>query len=61
MARAEERAAWLFLAPSLVLFLAFTVVPVISAFIISFTEWNLFNAVNFVGFGNYVGLADRTA
>jgi len=56
MARAEERAAWLFLAPSLVLFLAFTVVPVISAFIISFTEWNLFNAVNFVGFGNYVGL-----
>ncbi len=56
MARAEERAAWLFLAPSLVLFLAFTVVPVISALIISFTEWNLFNAVNFVGFGNYVGL-----
>ncbi|MCF1742815.1 carbohydrate ABC transporter permease [Paradevosia shaoguanensis] len=56
MARAEERAAWLVLAPSLVLFLAFTVVPVISAFIISFTEWNLFNAVNFVGFGNYVGL-----
>jgi multiple sugar transport system permease protein len=57
VARAEERAAWLFLAPSLVLFAIFTAIPVISAFFISFTEWNLFNEVTWVGLGNYIGLA----
>lgn len=57
MARAEERAAWLFLAPSLVLFAIFTAIPVISAFFISFTQWNLFNEVTWVGLGNYIGLA----
>jgi multiple sugar transport system permease protein len=56
MARAEERAAWLFLLPSLVLFLVFTAVPVISAFVISFTQWDLFTAIQFVGFGNYFTL-----
>lgn len=56
MARAEERAAWLFLLPSLVLFLVFTAVPVISAFVISFTQWDLFTAIRFVGFGNYFTL-----
>jgi multiple sugar transport system permease protein len=56
MARAEERAAWLFLLPSLVLFLVFTAVPVISAFVISFTQWDLFTAIDFVGLGNYVAL-----
>jgi len=57
VARAEERAAWLFLAPSLVLFAIFTAIPVISAFFISFTQWNLFNEVTWVGLGNYIGLA----
>jgi multiple sugar transport system permease protein len=56
MARAEERAAWLFLLPSLVLFLVFTAVPVISAFVISFTQWDLFTAIDFVGLGNYFAL-----
>lgn len=57
VALAEERAAWLFLAPSLVLFAIFTAIPVISAFFISFTQWNLFNEVTWVGIGNYVELA----
>lgn len=57
VARAEERAAWLFLAPSLVLFAIFTAIPVISAFFISFTQWNLFNEVTWVGLGNYLELA----
>jgi multiple sugar transport system permease protein len=57
VARAEERAAWLFLAPSLVLFAIFTAIPVISAFFISFTQWNLFNEVTWVGIGNYLELA----
>lgn len=57
VALAEERAAWLFLAPSLVLFAIFTAIPVISAFFISFTQWNLFNEVTWVGIGNYLELA----
>jgi multiple sugar transport system permease protein len=57
LALAEERAAWLFLAPSLVLFAIFTAIPVISAFFISFTQWNLFNEVTWVGLGNYLELA----
>lgn len=57
VALAEERAAWLFLAPSLVLFAIFTAIPVISAFLISFTQWNLFNEVTWVGIGNYLELA----
>jgi multiple sugar transport system permease protein len=57
VALAEERAAWLFLAPSLVLFAIFTAIPVISAFFISFTQWNLFNEVTWVGLGNYLALA----
>lgn len=57
VARAEERAAWLFLAPSLVLFATFTAIPVLSAFFISFTRWNLFNEVTWVGLGNYLELA----
>lgn len=57
VALAEERAAWLFLAPSLVLFAIFTAIPVISAFFISFTQWNLFNEVTWVGLGNYLELA----
>ena len=57
VALAEERAAWLFLTPSLVLFAIFTAIPVISAFFISFTHWNLFNEVTWVGLGNYLELA----
>lgn len=57
VALAEERAAWLFLAPSLLLFAIFTAIPVISAFFISFTQWNLFNEVTWVGIGNYLELA----
>lgn len=56
MARAEERVAWLFLLPSLVLFLVFTAIPVVSAFFISFTSWDLFTAIEFIGLGNYIAL-----
>jgi multiple sugar transport system permease protein len=50
----ERRAAWAFLAPSLVLFLAFAALPVLASFGISFTRWDLFTAPHFVGFENYL-------
>lgn len=55
-ARKDERTAWVFLAPSLVLFLTFTAIPVVAAFGISFTQWDLFNPARFVGLGNYTKL-----
>ena len=56
MARREERAAWLFLLPSLVLFAVFTALPVISAFLISFTSWDLFNPPRWAFLANYIAL-----
>lgn len=55
-ARKDEMTAWLFLLPSLILFLTFTGIPVIAAFGISFTQWDLFNPARFVGLGNYARL-----
>lgn len=55
-ARSEERAAWLFLIPSLILFVVFTALPVISAFFISFTHWDLFNPPRMAWLDNYVAL-----
>ena len=56
LARSEERVAWLFLLPSLLLFLVFTALPVLSAFLISFTRWDLFNTPRLVWLQNYVAL-----
>lgn len=55
-ARKDEMTAWLFLLPSLILFLTFTGIPVIAALGISFTQWDLFNPARFVGVGNYAKL-----
>ncbi|MGI8747043.1 MAG: carbohydrate ABC transporter permease [Deinococcus sp.] len=59
MARAEARSAWLFLAPSLLLFLVFVLLPVLAAFGISFTRWDLFTPPHFAGFQNYADLILR--
>lgn len=48
--------ALFFLAPSLVLFTAFTGAPVVAAFLISFTQWDLFRPPTFVGLSNYTRL-----
>lgn len=57
LARAEERTAWLFLAPSVVLYLMFTGIPVLAVLVLSFTKWDLFTTIDFVGFANYLALA----
>lgn len=54
----DTLAAWLFLLPSLVLFTTFIAIPVVAAFLISFTQWDLFTQINFVGLDNYFGLAN---
>ncbi len=56
MAAAETRAAWLFLAPSLLLFTVFVALPVLAALGISFTNWDLFTTPHFAGVQNYLNL-----
>lgn len=48
--------AWLFLAPNLIVFSVFAVIPVIGAFALSFFEWDLLKPPSFVGLDNYVAL-----
>lgn len=44
---------WLFLAPHLIIFTIFFLIPVIFGVYISFTDWGLFNTPTFIGLGNY--------
>jgi multiple sugar transport system permease protein len=54
-----ERAAWGFVTPALVVIALFFVLPVVSALLLSFTDFDLYaladrNNLRFVGLGNYV-------
>lgn len=51
-------AAWaaLLLLPNFLGFLVFVLLPVIAAFLLSFTEWDIVSPIVWVGFGNYIEL-----
>lgn len=55
-ARRMTRTAWLFLAPSLIVLALFTVYPMIQAGYLSFTDYNLIRAAQWVGVANYQAL-----
>jgi ABC-type sugar transport system permease subunit len=50
----KKRPYIFFLAPALIAYTLFAIYPMISAFAISFTEWNGISPQVFVGFNNYV-------
>ena len=55
----ESRAAWLFLTPALLVIGAFFLVPVLAAFALSLTDFDIYaladlHNLRFVGLGNYV-------
>ncbi len=54
--RGQGRAATLFLAPNLLGFLAFTLLPVGMAFALSLFQWDLFHPPSFVGLDNFANL-----
>lgn len=58
MKRREEIAAWAFVLPALVGFLAFFVWPALSGLYYSFTDFGLLTAPEFVGLDNYVRLVN---
>ena len=47
---------YIFIAPNLIVFTVFVLVPILFAFYISLTEWSLIGTPEFVGLGNYVEL-----
>jgi multiple sugar transport system permease protein len=51
--RSEGRMAYWFVAPAMVLFLIFTVLPVVAAFFLSFTSYDILTPVKWVGLFNY--------
>lgn len=48
-----DRACYFMIAPFMILFFVFTVIPVLAAIVLSFTDFNMLQTPNFVGFSNY--------
>lgn len=48
-----ERSSYFMIAPFLIAFFIFTVIPVVAAIVLSFTDFNMLQTPNFVGFDNY--------
>lgn len=57
----KEGIAYLFLAPFLILFLLFIVIPVIAAILLSFTNYDSVNFPDFIGLKNYISLLTSDA
>lgn len=60
MKRAEERAAWSFLAPWVIGMLTITVGPMVASLYFSFTDYNLLSAPEWIGWGNYAEMLTDT-
>ena len=52
----KHQASYLMIAPYFILFFFFTVLPVLMSVVVSFTDWNILEMPNFVGWNNYVKL-----
>ena len=51
--RVEHRAAYLFLLPWFVGLIGITLIPLLASFVLSFTDFDVFNRPNFIGLENY--------
>jgi len=52
----QESTSYLMMAPFLILFCVFTIIPVIATIVISFTNYNVLETPQFVGWQNYINL-----
>ena len=50
---------WLFVLPWCIGFLAFTFMPMVYSFVISFTNWNGHSKMNFIGLSNYINVLTK--
>lgn len=55
----SNKAAFIFLAPYIILFSVFIIVPVVTAIALSFTNFDTIRFPNFVGFMNYINLVTQ--
>ena len=49
----RDRVSWFFLAPFLILFTLFTIIPVVTSIGMSFTYYNVMEPPKFIGLSNY--------
>ena len=56
LVRKRRLTALAFLLPNLIGFLLFTLIPVMTAFVLSFMEWDSANPAKFVGLKNFIAL-----
>jgi multiple sugar transport system permease protein len=56
--RRDTIAAYLFLSPTILLFLVFIAGPLVGAFVLSLYEWDLFGSPEFVGLDNFSQIPD---
>ena len=54
-------APWLFLAPGVIMFLVYVIIPIFQSLSISFYDWDGLGAKTFIGMENYVELMDDDA
>ncbi|GAK70051.1 putative ABC transporter permease protein [Agrobacterium rubi TR3 = NBRC 13261] len=52
----QKLAPWLFLAPGLLMFVIYVLVPIFESIWISFHDWDGMGEMNWIGFGNYAEL-----
>ena len=52
----NSRASYAMMAPYLLIFLTFTIIPVVVGFALSFTNYDMLQSPKFVGLDNYVNL-----
>ncbi|HBP38714.1 MAG TPA: sugar ABC transporter permease, partial [Clostridiales bacterium] len=48
--------AWLFIAPHIIGFLIFKLLPIIAAFLLSFCQWGLLDDIKWIGFKNFIDM-----
>ena len=58
--RAETRATWLLLLPSVIGLTCITYLPMLASFTLSLFDWNGLGAMKFIGLDNYVRLQNST-
>ncbi len=59
----DTLAGYLFLLPTIIIFLCLVLLPMLSSFALSFTKWNFISGlsgIKFVGFDNFIKLANDT-
>ena len=55
----DSKWAWLMLAPNIIGFLLFMLIPMVATFVLSFTKYDMLSTPKFVGLQNYIGHRQR--